>query len=75
MGEFGVVGKAQGIPDSSGEIEVWLRWCWSSLAARVEGEDNDDAPLASGREEAREGRVLLMVMVDVLADVCLQKVC
>jgi len=45
----GVIGYARGIPESSREIVVWLRWCWSNFAERTEGvEDGGEGAVESG---------------------------
>lgn len=71
----GVVGCARGIPESSREIVVWLRWCWSNFAERAEGvEGSGEGAVGSGRGIDKVGRVLVKVIDEELADVALEKV-
>jgi hypothetical protein len=71
----GVVGYARGIPESSREIVVWLRWCWSNFAERTEGvESSGKGAMGSGRGIDKVGRVLVKVMDEELADVALENV-
>ena len=71
----GVVGYARGIPESSREIVVWLRWCWSNFAERTEGvEESGKAAVGSGRGSDKVGRVLVKVIDEVFADIALENV-
>ena len=71
----GVVGYARGIPESSREIVVWLRWCWSNFAERAEGvESSGEGAVGSGRGIDKVGRVLVKVIDEVFADVALENV-
>ena len=70
----GVVGYARGIPESSREIVVWLRWCWSNFAERTEGVESSGEGAGSGGGIDKVGRVLVKVIDEVFADVALENV-
>ena len=71
----GVVGYARGIPESSREIVVWLRWCWSNFAERAAGvEGGGKAAVGSGRGIDNVGKVLVRVIDEVFADIALENV-